>query len=77
MNVRGAMSSKLSVKAQKELRILHLIALGLDVRVHTKRAELQKSPTLMRALKALDELQSEIGWKEWDSKTGAKRRRKT
>lgn len=70
------MSSKLSVKARKELRILHLIASGFDVRTQMKRAELRKSPSLMRVLKALEELQSEIGWEQWDSKSGAKRSRK-
>lgn len=70
------MVSKLPVNAQKELRILHLIAAGLDVRTRMKRAELRKSPCLMRALKALDELQSEIGWKQWDSKSSAKRSRR-
>ena len=51
---------------------MHLIASGLDVRIHLNRAEIRKSTGLQRVLKALDELQSEIGWKQWDSKSSVK-----
>jgi hypothetical protein len=70
------MASKRTERVLQELRVLRLIASGLDVRQCTDRRELQRRPSLRRALSALDELQSEIGWKQWDSKSDAKRSRK-
>lgn len=58
------MASKMTEGVLQELRVLRLIASGFDVRTQMKRAELRKSPSLMRVLKALDELQSEIGWEQ-------------
>jgi hypothetical protein len=70
------MRPKRTPDARKELLVLQLIATGLDVRQQVDSRELRRLPSLRRALSALDELQAEIGWGEWEVNSGAKRKKK-
>lgn len=70
------MATKWSNDALQELRLLRLIASGLDVRRNCHNGELRKRPTLRRVLDGIECLRVEVGWEEWDPGIPTKRRRR-
>jgi hypothetical protein len=67
------MSSQWNSKALLELRVMKLIAAGIDVRRCRPNGKLAKLPSFKRALAAIDQLRSDVGWRETEGKSEVRR----